>query len=415
MRNQIVFSLLIVHSWAATANCAILSASEWAIDFTDTNDAKVKATWSETNYITVTEEGLGWDGKEESSRDMWFQTTELAIGLSWRPAQSANLVVELEPAARPVRLSTGKTRHPSAGAMFVRHSPDGRHWSSWQAMQLKDSQDKQKSKYEYTAVVRVPRMNREKYLEYNRLYQQLDVPWKSDAEALVEWIVERDPNFFEKPPPFIGYLQFLYETSLFGGQRIARFHATAGWAVSGLHDIPRDPNVECSRANTPWRYRLPESSGLLTQQDKLLAERDKLLAEADARIRSGLVELSRRFPHMRNARGWGNWISNRSETGTISISVHHTNRGKARSASHPIPPQDVYGVLVAVRPRPAEPTQLAVSSLYPKLGLVGQVGTGAENAELRTALKKLVDDALAPIAVLNEKADGKGPAEKIRE
>ncbi|MHC4621587.1 MAG: hypothetical protein ACYTEQ_27920 [Planctomycetota bacterium] len=415
MRNQIVFSCFIIHFWPITANCVIFSSSELWIDFRDRYLAKAKATWSESNYITVTEEGLGWDRKEGSSRDMWFQTTPLAIGLSWRPAQSANLVVELEPAARPVRLSTGKTRHPSAGAMFVRHSPDGRHWSSWQTMQLKDSQDKQKSKYEYTAVARVPRKNREKYLEYNRQYQQLDVPWKSDAEALVKWIVERDPNFFEKRPPFIGYLQFLYETSLFGEQRIARFHATAAWAVSGLHDIPRDPNVQRSRYNIPWRYRPPETSGLLTQQDKLLAERDKLLAEADARIRSGLVELSRRFPHMRNARGWDNAISNKSETGTISISLHHTNTGKARSVFHPIPPQEVYGVLVVVRPRPAEPTQLAMFSLYPKLGLVGQVGTSAQNAELRTEFKKLVDDALAPTVVLNEKADGKGPAEKIRE
>jgi hypothetical protein len=415
MRNQIVFSVLIVHSWAVIANCAILSGSELAIDFTDTNDAKAKAAWSEPNYITVTEEGLGWGGKEESSRDMWFQTTPLAIGLSWRPAQSARLVVELEPPARPIRLSTGKTRHPSAGAMFARHSPDGRHWSSWHAMQLKDSQDKQKSKYEYMAVVRVPRKNREKYLEYHRQYQQLDVPWRSDAEALVKWIVERDPNFFEKPPPFIGYLQFLYEASLFGGQRIARFHASAAWGVSGLHDTPRNPNVQHSRGNVPWRYRPPETSGLLTQQDKLLAERDKLLAEADARIRSGLVELSRRFPHVRNARGWHDWSSYKSETRTISISLHHTNTGKARSAFHPIPPQEVYGVLVVVRPRPAEPPQLAMFPLYPKLGLVGQVGTSAENAKLRTALKKLVDDALAPIELLNEKTDGKGLAEEIQE
>ena len=29
-------------------------------------------------------------------------------------------------------------------------------------------------------------------------YSSLDVPWKSDEEAAVKWILEREPDFFEK-------------------------------------------------------------------------------------------------------------------------------------------------------------------------------------------------------------------------
>jgi hypothetical protein len=246
MKAYLVRFLLACHVLTNFAGAAIFSSSRLTIDFTDPNDARTKAIWSEPNLITTTKQGLGWDGTESSSRDIWFQTVELPIGLCWRPAQSANIVVEVEP--------TGKTRDSCAGAMFVRHSPDARHWSSWHAIQLKDPQDKQKSKYEYTTLVAVPRKNRKEYVQYHLQYQQLDVPWKADADALAKWIIEREPNFFDKPPPFIGYLQFLYEVSLTGGQRIARFDAVASWAVSGLHVRPNDPDFRMNLAS-PWGYR----------------------------------------------------------------------------------------------------------------------------------------------------------------
>ena len=33
-------------------------------------------------------------------------------------------------------------------------------------------------------------------------YSTLDVPWKSDEEATVRWILERNPEFFSKQDPF---------------------------------------------------------------------------------------------------------------------------------------------------------------------------------------------------------------------
>ena len=56
-----------------------------------------------------------------------------------------------------------------------------------------------------------------------------------------------------------------------------------------------------------------------------------------------------------------------------------------------------------VKPPPDEVEQLKHSRLYPRLGLVGQVGTRAANPELNAALKKSVADALAPLTELEER------------
>ena len=54
--------------------------------------------------------------------------------------------------------------------------------------------------------------------------------------------------------------------------------------------------------------------------------------------------------------------------------------------------------------RPTRSSNWRLIPLYPRLGLVGQVGTRAANPDLDAALKKLVTDALAPLAELEERA-----------
>lgn len=252
MRKYIACSILVVCSFAALCNGVIDSANTLTINFKDPNDAKAKATWSEPNLINVISQGLGWDGQKNACRDSWIMTKELAIGLSWRPTQCANITVELEPLLKTVTLDNGQTFTPSIGIMYVRHSPDAKHWSSWQVMKLNDQKA---SKYQYNAEVRVPYKDRREYEGYVRQYWSRDVLWKSDEEAIVKWIVENDPNFFEKPPPFIGYVQILYETCLYGSQRLTRMDLMAGWGVGGKSSIPKDENILKERANTPWRYR----------------------------------------------------------------------------------------------------------------------------------------------------------------
>lgn len=256
MKKIIAFSLLILTIIGNNAYASILGMEELKIKFTDKNDATTKASWSEPDKIHVTKNGLGWDGEQNASRDSWIQTIPLAIGLSWRPAQSVNITVEIKPKIKSITLPNGQMHTPYIGNMFVRYSPDGKHWSSWQAMEYPRPDGKQPMERKYTSFVNIPQRERHEYTSYMKRYWKLDVPWVSDEEAMVEWILKQDREFFSKYIPFIGYLQFLYETSLPGGQRITEFNASAYFGLSGEYLEPKDKNVYNDRDNIPWRFKV---------------------------------------------------------------------------------------------------------------------------------------------------------------
>jgi len=232
---------------------AILAGNRFSIDFTDPNQARTRAQWAADDKVALNEEGLGWDGLQNASRDFWIETMPIAVGLWWRPIQSGNITIEIEPDIKPFT-AAGKSHLPSGGIVFVRHSPDAVHWSDWQVMQHKVAASGNQPKRHYTGQVQVTRRGRAQYEEYLQTYMKMDVPWASDAEALAKWILEQEPKFFEKHKPFIGYVQFLYECSLCAGQRISRFDANIGWAVSGLHVPPKDKSIETNSA-APWRFK----------------------------------------------------------------------------------------------------------------------------------------------------------------
>ncbi len=255
MKKIIVIILLTFTIFGNNVYASILGMEELKINFADKDDAKRKATWFEPNKIDINKNGLGWDGEQNASRESWVQTIPLAVGLSWRPAQSVNITVKIEPEIKSITLPNGQTYTPFFGWMFVRYSPDGKHWSSWQAMNYPKPQGSAVTERKYTAFVNIPQRERKEYINYMKKYWKLDVPWVSDEEALVKWILRKDPKFFSKYTPFVGYLQFLYENSIPGGQRIAEFHATAGFVVGGMHQAPKDKDVYKKRGHIPWRFK----------------------------------------------------------------------------------------------------------------------------------------------------------------
>jgi hypothetical protein len=87
-------------------------------------------------------------------------------------------------------------------------------------------------------------------------YRKLDVPWVDDEEALVGWILKRHPDFFRDHQPFVGYVQFLYEDSFWGGQRVTRLEARASFALGGDNREPKDKAALKGR-DVPWRFRAP--------------------------------------------------------------------------------------------------------------------------------------------------------------
>lgn len=103
-------------------------------------------------------------------------------------------------------------------AAFLRYSPDGEHWSTWQAMtadapaEVKAAQPPPAPSF--SAPVSVPQRETDAYRKKQREYSKLDVPWVSDEHALCEWIVAGDPEFFANNLPFPGSIQVYIEGSL---------------------------------------------------------------------------------------------------------------------------------------------------------------------------------------------------------
>lgn len=62
------------------------------------------------------------------------------------------------------------------------------------------------------------------------------------------------PTFFEKSTPFIGYVEFLYEAQLRGGQRIKSLQVEVNWSVSAKHLAPKDESTQKGR-EVPWRFK----------------------------------------------------------------------------------------------------------------------------------------------------------------
>ena len=244
---------------AASAEAGISSGNALAIDFTDATDARAKATWSDPDKLTVTAYGLEWDSEEAPSDDEWMQTIPLATGLSWRPPYGASVRVTIHPGPAELDLDCGQPSKPSAGSVYARYSPDLQHWSTWQVLQTAEpisAADKENPGRHFKGSIRIPNSERRPYQKLIREYGQLDVPWKSDEDAAVRWILEKDPGFFSRQLPFIGYVQFRYETGFYGGHlNITSFEAHVLFSISGVSSTPKDGVTTQDRNVMPWSFR----------------------------------------------------------------------------------------------------------------------------------------------------------------
>lgn len=249
--------IALLNLFTLPALASIIDFKELDIDFTDTTDAAAKATWSEPDILTITTNGLGWDGEPASLRDGWIHTVPMALGLSWRTPSAISIRVSIEPEIEEITLDNGQVTTPYQGDIYVRYSPDTVHWSTWQVLQQETPQTSiliQDPGRHFIGTIRIPYIEMVKYRQMLQKYAELDVPWRSDEEAAVHWIVENDPDFFERQIPFIGYIEFLYEGSFHGGERITSFRAEITYGMSGLHYAP-DNDDYGDRDSRPWSFR----------------------------------------------------------------------------------------------------------------------------------------------------------------
>ncbi len=248
---------VLLNLFISPANASILDFKTLDIDFTDNTDAAAKAVWSEPEILTITTNGLGWDGESASLRDGWIKTVPMALGLSWRAPSAVSVRVSILPAIEDITLDNGQISTPYAGDVYVRYSPDIVHWSTWQVLGPDEHQSSAETLSpgrHFSGTLRVPYIEMVEYRQLLSEYAELDVQWKSDEEAAVRWILENDLTFFERHIPFIGYIEFLYEGSFHGGQRITSFKAEVTCGMSGLHYAPENDDYG-DRDSRPWSFR----------------------------------------------------------------------------------------------------------------------------------------------------------------
>lgn len=255
MKKLFALAITIMSFAVSNSAASMLGYQTLELDFGNPGISKI-VRWSNKNMVGVESGGLGFDGESNQVVDVSLETTEpYAIGYSWRPAQSAQFDIEITPPLKPITLPNGETSVPFTGQFYVRYSPDAKHWSSWQVLAGVIGVGKE-SKWTFKGQVGVPQKERESYQNFLSSYSKMDVPWTSDEEAAVKWILKKEPDFFANQIPFVGYLQFLFENQLFGGQRIQKIKIGIGYGISGLATIPKDKKVQEGRDNMPWRFRV---------------------------------------------------------------------------------------------------------------------------------------------------------------
>jgi hypothetical protein len=247
---SLVFLLIL---GVSRGNGAMDGGKEFVLDFQNPKEVRARAIWNDPDRFNFTEQGFGWDGPDNASRTVMIEsTTLLAVGWSWRPVHAVHVTAKIEPPGE-FKFRGTSIAYPS-GALYARYSPDAKHWSSWMNLQIQIPKDKDKPQQAYKGTLRVPYKEQEVYRKLLREYSRLDVPWSSDEEAAVEWMLKNDAELFQKSLPFIGYVQFLFEIHLRGGQRIRRIHISAGYGTGGLHSLPRDKDVKKTHSG-PWRFK----------------------------------------------------------------------------------------------------------------------------------------------------------------
>lgn len=211
------------------------------VDLTTEAPPKPKAGGKDSEKLDRAEriEGLAYR-RYASGSVLGIETAPVPTGPSWKTMPMARITARIEP--------PGKYRITDTGEFYARYSPDKKHWSSWQYIPREENDPGQVYRGEF----HVPYKEAEEYHRRLSEYSRQDVPWKADEEAAVRWIVAKDPAFFEKSLPFIGYVQFLFEHLPRGAERI---HINLGYVYGGtIFSPPKDLRLLENREG-PWRFK----------------------------------------------------------------------------------------------------------------------------------------------------------------
>jgi hypothetical protein len=235
-----------------TASGVVFDSKVINIDLTR-SEATNLCEWFPGERYAITDGGLGWEATPTGQRINGGEIVvhPIAVGFFWRPARSVSIRAEILPGPEELKTPEGKPDWRNAGDLHARYSPDLIHWSTWQPLSL-DSRTNRV--FEGQSVV--PGREQQEYEHLRVEYgNRDDVPWSSDEEGAVRWILERDPEFFAHNLPFIGYVQFLFEGEFVAGYRFKSIKVELSYSVGGLHVEPEDDHLKAQMWSAPWRFR----------------------------------------------------------------------------------------------------------------------------------------------------------------
>jgi hypothetical protein len=226
---------------------SILEAGEEKLIFSSEKIQK-GVTWSEN--FSLKETGLETtELPANQSRDLWIQTHAFPIGLSWRPPSSANFTVSFEGS-----LNDADPNYRIEPQIFIRYSCDKVNWSTWYNFNKTERKDKERFKI-YEGKIWLPALASERYLKLMREWWKTEPMWSSDENEYCEWLLKKEPDFFAKEMPFIGYVQVrLEKMSVNLSQNLKSMTIGYSWGVGGLASIPKDKSKVRKNTEDKWFF-----------------------------------------------------------------------------------------------------------------------------------------------------------------
>jgi hypothetical protein len=280
---RLLAAVLLMGVGQFSLRATILTVAYEHLDFTSKEAVQTKATWGgPVEYpLDFKADGLGNSSMSERSMiAVWVETAPIAVGTWKQPWNHADLSVK-------VNRFEGDDGHSCVSRVFVRHSPDRKHWTTWHALafrplaELRAEMERFKTREAELAGTRsswseadpiewhsfaifrcsleIPRSTRARYEQLLAAFAKTNPPRPKFQEDAVRWILAREPDYFQKEIPFIGYLQFLIEANVGRSPRRLKTVVIDGLSLAdGLAGHLTDTN----RADYegPWRFVAPQEA-----------------------------------------------------------------------------------------------------------------------------------------------------------
>lgn len=202
--------------------------------------AKIQKEVSWSKWFSLTENGLETEQLPVGqSRNVWILTHPFPIGLSWRPPTSSNFYVSLD----------GEFAEPQ---IYIRYSCDKINWSTWYSFNKIDRKTEERFG-QFKSEISIP-YSLDKYKTLMREWWKTKPVWSSDENEFCEWVIKKEPDFFEKEFPFIGYVQVLIDYNFTRFAKIESLKIGYTWVVSGLQSFPQDQSKVRKNTDEKWFF-----------------------------------------------------------------------------------------------------------------------------------------------------------------